>query len=117
MGIKLQDPSKMQTPAPNNYNPDANPTLKKTPGYSMGTKLKSELDINNKEQKPGPGAYSGDNNVKKTGPMYGFGSSQKGVKDSKSKSLTPGPGHYHIPYTVSDVPDYQNARNPDYKYI
>lgn len=117
MGIKLNEPSKLQTPGPNNYNPDANPALKKAPGYSMGSKLKSELDINNKEQKPGPGAYTSDANKGKTGPMYGFGSSQKGLQDSRSKSQTPGPGHYHIPYSVSDVPEYQHARNNDYKFI
>ena len=118
MGIKLNDPSKMNTPGPGNYKSDANFTTKKAPGYSMGSKLQSDLDLLTKETKPGPGQYAQSSTaLPKNGPKYGFGSGKKSVIDARSKSMTPGPGHYHIPYTVSDVPEYQHARNNEFKYI
>lgn len=114
IGQKLNDLSKMETPAPSAYSPEAKPTQKKEPSFSMGIKLKNE--IAKKDNVPGPGQYTNKGEaLKKSPPKFGFGTSSR--EQIASKTVTPGPGSYKINTTVSDVAAYTGAQRDEFKYV
>lgn len=73
MGKKLKSMSNLIVPGAGTYQPDYSPSKTQNPRFSMGIKLKPEL---NKLKVPGPGQYTNRAETLKTAaPSYGFGSS------------------------------------------
>ena len=102
MGLKLKDLGEMtKGPGPGNYNQSKDSIVHKAPIFSMGGKLKGELD--KKNFVPGPGQYV-DNREKlrNSSPSYGFGSMQRPDIAGKASNF-PGPGTYAIKSKVGEA--------------
>lgn len=75
MGKKLKSLSNLITPGAGTYLPDFSPAKTQNPRFSMGIKLKPEL---NKLNVPGPGSYTNrGEKLKQKAPSFGFGSSKR----------------------------------------
>ena len=79
-------------PGAGTYEPEATSVQRKAPRFSMGIKLRSELDV--RKDSPGPGQYvNSAEKFKQAAPRFGFGSSKR-PEVGKQKDMTPGPGMY-----------------------
>jgi len=105
MGSKL-NPLKevVAVPGAGSYNPVKETTVKKYPSFSMGAKLKSELDTKLKTiNVPGPGTYVNEaQRLRHSSPSYGFGTMQR-PDIAKVKNPVPGPGNYQIKSMIGEA--------------
>ena len=77
MGIKLNEPSKLNVPGSGSYNPETSATKQSSSAFSMGVKLKGALEPN-KFSVPGPGQYTNSaEKLKSAAPQFGFGTSKR----------------------------------------
>lgn len=116
MGKKLKSLSSLNVPGAGTYQPDYSPSKTQMPRFSMGMKLKPEL---NKLKVPGPGQYTNRGETLKTAaPSYGFGSSKRPDIGNNKHQQTPGPGGYKIPRALANVQDFAIAgRTDEQKFV
>jgi hypothetical protein len=105
MGAKLKDlePFNAKTPGAGTYDPAKEKTIRSYPKFSMGAKLKTELDSVKSKQVPGPGTYvNAAEKLRHSSPSFGFGTMER-PDISGRKSNVPGPGAYTLKSTVGEA--------------
>lgn len=105
MGMKLKElePFTSKTPGAGTYDPVKEKTIRSYPKFSMGAKLKTELDSVKSKQVPGPGTYiNSAEKLRQASPSFGFGTMRR-PDIAKKTSNVPGPGAYTLKSTVGEA--------------